>query len=153
MDNWTAPKYNFMKHTIVLGGSQFTRCFPLCKREAKLKNQAGFFVLSAFTSKSWRQIWWRVKQPFKYTFSHHVWGKQYYEALFFYHTDLGPNLSFLTLFKPIILQFFTILQDKLNSFNIQGDRSTRFLCPTNYGIDDIVKRFHEENSIMPGLIS
>ena len=25
MDNWTAPKYTFMKHTIVLGGSQFTR--------------------------------------------------------------------------------------------------------------------------------
>ena len=153
MDNWTAPKYNFMKHTIVLGGSQFTRCIPLCKREAKLKNQAGFFVLSAFTSNSWRQIWWRVKQPFNYTFSHHVWGKQYYEALFFYHTDLGQNLFFFALFKPIILQFFTILQDKLHSFNIQGDRSTRFLCATNYGIDHIIKRFHEENSIMPGLFS
>ena len=24
MDNWTAPKYNFTKHTVVLGGSQFT---------------------------------------------------------------------------------------------------------------------------------
>ena len=24
MDNWTAPKYNFTKHTIVLCGSQFT---------------------------------------------------------------------------------------------------------------------------------
>ena len=66
MDNWTAPKYNFMKHTIVLGGSQFTRCIPLSKRVAKIKNQAesGYFA-----SKSWRQIWWRVNQPFKYTFS------------------------------------------------------------------------------------
>ena len=49
MDNWTAPKYNFMKHTIVLGGSQFTRSIPLSKREAKMKNQAGFFVFDKFT--------------------------------------------------------------------------------------------------------
>ena len=26
MNNWTAPKYNFVKHTIVLSGGQFTRC-------------------------------------------------------------------------------------------------------------------------------
>ena len=31
--------------------------------------------------------------------------------------------------------FFTILQDKLYSFNIQDDRSTRFLCTTNYYIE------------------
>ena len=35
--------------TIVLGGSQFTRCIPLSKREAKIKNQAGFFVFDKFT--------------------------------------------------------------------------------------------------------
>ena len=62
-------------------------------------------------------------------------------------------LFFFALFKPIILQFFTILQDKLHSFNIQDDQSTRFLCTTNYSIDHIIKRFHEENSIMPGLFS
>ena len=45
MDNWTAPKYNFMKHTIVLDGSQI----PLSKREAKMKNQPGFFVFDKFT--------------------------------------------------------------------------------------------------------
>ena len=49
MDNWTAPKYNFMKDTIVIGGSQFTRSIPLSKREAKIKNQAGFFVFDKFT--------------------------------------------------------------------------------------------------------
>ena len=49
MDNWTAPKYNFMKHTIVLGGSQFTCSIPLAKREAKMENQAGFFVFDKFT--------------------------------------------------------------------------------------------------------
>ena len=38
-----------MKHTIVLGGSQFTRSIPLSKREAKIKNQAGFFVFDKFT--------------------------------------------------------------------------------------------------------
>ena len=62
-------------------------------------------------------------------------------------------LFFFALFKPIILQFFTIFQDKLHSFNIQDDQSTRFLCTTNYSIDHIIKRFHEENSIMPRVFS
>ena len=57
MDNWTAPKYNIIQHTIVLSGSQkFTRCIPLSKREAKIIIQAGFFVVDKFTfntSKSW----------------------------------------------------------------------------------------------------
>ena len=48
---------------------------------------------------------------------------------------------------------FTILQDKMHSFNILDDRSTRFLCTTNYGIDHIIKHFCEENSIMSGLVS
>ena len=79
----------------VLGGSQFTRCIPLSKRDAKIKNQAGLFVFDKFTlRKSWRRIWWHVNQPFKHTFSNHVSaGKQYYEALF-HHTDLGQNLFF-----------------------------------------------------------
>ena len=34
---------------IVLGGSQFTRCIPLSKREAKIKKQAGFFVFDKFS--------------------------------------------------------------------------------------------------------
>ena len=49
MDNWTTPKYNFKKHTRhdrpwwqpIYGG---TRCIPLSKRDAKIKNQAGFFA-------------------------------------------------------------------------------------------------------------
>ena len=50
MDNWTAPKYNFMKHTIVLGGSQFTCSIPLCnKREAKIKKSGRIFVFDKFT--------------------------------------------------------------------------------------------------------
>ena len=52
-----------------------------------------------------------------------------------------------------ILQLFTILPDKLHSFNIQDDRGTLFLCTTNYSIDRIIKRFHEESSVIPGLFS
>ena len=120
------------KHTIVLGGSQFTRYIPLSKTEAKIKNQAGFFCVRQvyFTTTSWRQIWWRVNQPFNTLFFilSEV-GTEYYEVLFFCHTDLGQNLFIFAFFKPIILQFFTVLQDKLNSFNIQDDRVTRFLSP------------------------
>ena len=65
MDNWTAPKYNYMKHTIVLGGSQFTRSIPLSKREAKIKNLPGFFVFDKFTL----QVNLGDKyQPIKHTF-------------------------------------------------------------------------------------
>ena len=66
---------------------------------------------------------------------------------------LDRILFFFALFKPIILQFFTILQDKLHLFDIQDDQSTHFFCTTNYSIDHIIERFHEENSIMPGLFS
>ena len=34
--------------TIVLGGSQFTRCIPLSKREAKIKIRPDFFVFGKF---------------------------------------------------------------------------------------------------------
>ena len=145
-----------MQHTTVLGCSQFTRCIPLPKRKAKIekKKWGRSFGVSKkicvlqvyFTSKSWRQIWWCVNQYFKYIFYHTIWGKQCYACvLVFDHTDLEQNLFFLALFKPIILQFFTILQDKLRSFNIQDDRSTRFLWAKNYRIDHIIKRFHEDN--------
>ena len=71
----------------------------------------------------------------------------------FFIIQTSDRICSFSLFKPIILQFFTILQDKLRSFNIQDDQSTRFLCTTNYSIDYIIKRFHEQNSIMPGLFS
>ena len=47
MDDWIIPKYH-TRHDSP-GGSQFTRCIPLSKREAKIKNQAGFFVFDKFT--------------------------------------------------------------------------------------------------------
>ena len=85
-----------------------------------------FFVQQVYFTKSCRKIWWRVNQPF-ILFIHHIWDTQYFEAL--------------------------LVQDKLDSFNIQDDRSTRFLCTTNYRIDYIIKRFHGENSIMSELLS
>ena len=53
---------SFMQHTIVLGGSQKIYTFHSSVwRDPKIRNQAGFFVFDKFT---WRQIWWRVNQPF-----------------------------------------------------------------------------------------
>ena len=52
--------------------------------------------------------------------------KEYYEALFFNHTDLRQNLLFFALFNPVILQYFTILQDKLHSFNIHIEEWASF---------------------------
>ena len=44
-------------------------------------------------------------------------------------------------------QFFTVLQDKLHSFKIQHALPLH----NKYRIDHIIKRFHEENSIISGL--
>ena len=51
MDNWQ-PRNIILRNTratIALGGRQFTRCFPLSKREAKIKNQTGYLVFDNFT--------------------------------------------------------------------------------------------------------
>ena len=64
---------------------------------------------------------------------------------------MGSFLSYRPRTKCSFLQF---LQDKLHSFNIQDDRSTRFLCTTNYRISDhIIKHFQEENLIISELFS
>ena len=149
MVNWTVPEYNFTKQTIVLGGRQFTRCIPLFKGQNRKSGRIICVWHVYFKRNFWRQIGWRVNQPFKYTF-------------FFINSEVNSTMRrcffiiqtsdricfFLALFKPIILLFFTILQDKLHSFNIQDDRSTHFLCKANYSL---IQRFHEENS-MPGLM-
>ena len=86
--------------------------------------------------KSCQQIWWRVNQAF-ITFLYITSEvNRYYEGLFL---SYRPRTG---------MQFFTILQDKLHSSNIQNDRRTRFLYTTNlYRIDHIIKRFHEELEI------
>ena len=87
-----------MKHTIVLGDSQFTRRIPVYKGGQNQKSGRIFYVGRVyFTTKSWRQIWWRVNQPFKYTFfiASEVNST---EALFFY--QYRPRTEFV-LFCPI----------------------------------------------------
>ena len=123
---------------IVLGGSQLTRCIPLSKREAKIKNEAGFFVFNKFSL----QVNLGDESGGVYTSLLNILfliTSQVNSTMrpFFYHADLGENLFFSALVKPIILKFFTILQDKLHSFNIKDDQSTRFLRTTNYSIDYI----------------
>ena len=62
---------------------------------------------------------------------------------FFYHRDLGQNAVFHNFARQIA------------PIQYSDDRSTRFLCTTNYRIDFIIitNRFHGENSIMPGLFN
>ena len=102
------------------------RLYSLSKREAKIKNSNRIFCSTSLLEKI---------QPF-ILFIHHIWGGVFLVSL---HTSAR-------------MRFLTVLQDKY-SFNNQDDRSTRFLCKTSYGIDLIIKRFHEENSIMSGLFS
>ena len=135
MDNWITPKYNFKKntrHDRPWWQPIYTLHSSVLKRGQNKKSGRIFCVRH---SKSWRRICWRVIQPFKHTFSHHIAGKQYYEALVFIIQTSDRICSFFALFKPIILQFFTILQENLHSFNIHDDQSTPFLCTTNYSIE------------------
>ena len=60
------------------------------------------------------KIWVRVKQPF-IPFIHHIWGE----------TVLWGTV--LIIQTSDRMQYFTILQYKLHSFNIQDDRSMRGL--------------------------
>ena len=61
---------------------------------------------------------------------------------------------FFFLNRPRTVFFFCsfFAKDKFHYFSIQGDRSTDLLWTTNYRIDYIIKRCHEENSITSGLI-
>ena len=71
-----------------------------------------FGVRQVYFAKSCQQIWVRVNQPF-IPFIHHIWGETVlWGTVFIIQTSNRK-------------QYFTILQYKLHSFNIQDDRSTR----------------------------
>ena len=72
-----------------------------------------FCVRQVYFTKSCQQIWVRVNQPF-IPFIHHIWGE----------TVLWGTVFIIQ--TSDIMQYFTILQYKLHSFNI---RSTRGLLP------------------------
>ena len=81
-----------------------------------LENKSGriFCVRQVYFTKSCQQIWVRVNQPF-IPFIHHIWGE----------TVLWGTVFIIQTSDR--MQYFTILQNKLHSFNIQDDRSTRGL--------------------------
>ena len=88
---------------------------------------------------------------------HHLWGKQNYQALFVYRSDLGQNLChfffIFALFYSYIRPFFFFLQDKFHSFNIQDDRSTCFPSTTNYKNNNNIKRLLWRIHYWTGLFS
>ena len=83
-----------------------------------LENKSGriFFAFDKFIiyfAKSCQQVCGRVNQPF-ILFIHHIWGETVpWGAVFIIQTSDR-------------MRYFTILQYKLHSFNIQDDRSTRY---------------------------
>ena len=79
------------------------------------KNQVEFFcVRQVYFTKSCQQIWVRVNQPF-IPFIHHIWGE----------TVLWGTVFIIQTSDR--MWYFTILQHKLHSLNIQDGRSTRGL--------------------------
>ena len=77
------------------------------------KNQVEFFcVRQVYFTKSCQQICLRVNQPF-IPFIHLIWGE----------TVLWGTVFIIQISDRI--HYFTILKQKLHSFNIQDDRSTR----------------------------
>ena len=82
----------------------------------RLENKSGriFCVRQVYFSESCHQVWKRVSQPF-ILFIHHIWIETVpWGAVFIIQTSDR-------------MQYFTILQYTLHSFNIQDDRSTRGL--------------------------
>ena len=79
-----------------------------------LENKSGriFCVRQVYLTKSCQQLWVRVNQHF-ILFIHHIWGETViWGAVFIIQTSDK-------------MQYFTIFQDKLHSFDIQDHRSTR----------------------------
>ena len=112
----------------------------MSKKGGKINNQAEFLCSTSLLLQNLANKSGGVKKRLPFVlFEHHIRGKRG-SAVFYQQTSDR-------------MQFCTIFQDKLHSLNIQDDRSTRFLCTTNNGIDHVVKRFHKENSIMSGLFS
>ena len=78
-----------------------------------LENKSGriFCVRQVYLTKSCQQLWERVNQHF-ILFIHHIWGETViWGAVFIIQTSDK-------------MQYFTIFQDKLHSFNIQISKIT-----------------------------
>ena len=78
------------------------------------KSSRIFCFRQVYFTESCQQIWVRVNHPF-IPFIHHIWGERVLWGTVFIRKTSDR------------MQYFTILQCKLHSFNIQDDRSTRGL--------------------------
>ena len=144
------PRTNYVKCNI--DKSVDSPLCKLCGQKGETMNHiifsqdlasTGFFCVARY--KFTLQIWCSVVAR-KPAFLHHLRDKQNYQALFVYRSDLVENFChFLPYFTYNFAVFYrTILQDKLHSFNIQDNRSTRFLSTTN---DNNIKRLCKEFTI------
>ena len=81
-----------------------------------LENKSGriFCVRQVSFTKSCQQVWGRFSQPF-ILFIHHIWG------------ETVPWGAVFIIQISDRMQYLTILQYKLHSFNIQDNRSARGL--------------------------
>ena len=70
-----------------------------------------FCVRQVYFTTSCQQVWGRVNQPF-ILFIHHIWG------------ETVPRGAVFIIQTSDRMQYFTILQYKLHSLNIQDDQST-----------------------------
>ena len=127
-----------------------------------MKNQAEFFCVARY--KFTLQIWQRVKKLFYITsevilrqFCLELILNKTIRRCLVYLSDLEQNLRYFSLpyFTHNSAVFYRIiLQDKLHSFNIKDDRSTRFPSTTNYKNDNNITRFYTETSpLRKGLFS
>ena len=83
------------------------------------KIRPNFWVRQVYFTKSCQQIWVHVNQPF-ILFIHHICGETVLWGIVF------------IIQTSYIMQYFTILQYKWHSFNIQDDRSTRGLLAKKF---------------------
>ena len=99
---------------IVFGHAHLRAIMALDHSRVSVENTSGriFCVRQVYFEKSCPQIWLRANQPFT-LFIHYIWGERVlWGAVFIIQTSSK-------------MQYFTIFQDKLNSFTIQDHRSTR----------------------------
>ena len=69
--------------------------------------------------------------------------------------DLAFNISNFSIDRVKEVTFLGVILDEQLTWksNIQGKCLKHILCTSNYSIDHIIKRFHEENSMMKRLFS
>ena len=73
----------------------------------------------------------------KAAFIHHTCGKQYYQALFVYRTDLGQNLLFLPYLNLQFSRFSQFNKKNCICLIIRTIKARVIPCTTSYRIENI----------------